>query len=99
MINAILKGIMSLIIGLVGILLTPIDLAIKAALPDLSSALSSVGAYFSLALQNIGFCISLTGLSTTAISIIILYYTFKLTVPLVFSTIKLALKWYDKLKP
>lgn len=99
MINAILKGIMSLIIGLVSVLLTPIDLAISAALPDLSSAISAVGSYFSLALQNIGFCISLSGLSSTAISIIILYYTFKLTLPLVFSTIKLAIKWYDKLKP
>lgn len=99
MINAILKGIMSLIIGLVSILLKPIDLAIAAALPDLSQAISAVGKYFQLALQNIGFAISITGLSSTAISIIILYYTFKLTLPLTFSVIKLALKWYDKLKP
>lgn len=99
MINAILKGIMSLIITLVSLLLAPIDLAIEAALPDLSSALSAVGSYFALALQNIGFVISLTGLSSTAISIIVLYFTFKLTLPITFATIKLALKWYDKLKP
>ena len=99
MINAILTGFMNLIIGLVSVLLSPIDLAIKTALPDLSSAISSVGAYFQLALQNIGFVVSMTGLSSTAISIIILYYTFKLTFPLTVSTIKLAIKWYDKLKP
>lgn len=99
MINAILKGIMSLIIGLVNILLSPIDLAIKAALPDLASAISSIGSYFNLALENVGFAISITGLSSTAISIIILYYTFKLTLPITFATIKLAIKWYDKLKP
>lgn len=99
MINAILTGIMSLIIGLVNILLTPIDLAVKAALPDLSSALSAVGSYFELALQDIGFVISVTGLSSTAISLIILYYTFKLTLPITFAAIKLAIKWYDKLKP
>lgn len=99
MINAILTGIMNLIIGLVSVLLTPIDLAIQAALPDLASAISAVGSYFQLALQNIGFAISITGLSSTAISIIILYYTFKLTVPITFSTIKLAIKWYDKIKP
>lgn len=99
MINAILKGIMNLIIGLVGILLMPIDLAIKAALPDLSSAISAVGKYFQLALQNIGFVISITGLSTTAISLLVLFYTFKLTLPLTFAAIKLAIKWYDKLKP
>ncbi len=99
MINAILKGIMSLIIGLVSILLKPIDLAISAALPDLSQALSAVGSFFQLALQNLGFALDLTGLSSTAISIIVLYYTFKLTLPITFSAIKLAIKWYDKLKP
>ncbi len=99
MINAILTGLMNLIIGLVSVLLSPIDIAIKAALPDLSSAISSVGTYFQLALENIGFVISMTGLSSTAISIIILYYTFKLTFPLTVATIKLAIKWYDKLKP
>ncbi len=99
MINAILKGMMNLIIGLVSILLKPIDLAISAALPDLSSALSAVGSFFQLALQNLGFALDLTGLSSTAISIIVLYYTFKLTLPLTFAAIKLAIKWYDKLKP
>lgn len=99
MINAILTGIMNLIIGLVDVLLAPIDLAISAALPDLSSAISAVGSYFNLALQNIGFAVSLTGLSSTAISIIILYYTFKLTLPVTFAAIKLAIKWYDKIKP
>lgn len=99
MINAILKGIMSLIIGLVSVLLAPIDLAISTALPDLSSAISAVGSYFALALQDIGFAISLTGLSSTAISIIVLYYTFKLTLPVTFYLVKLAIKWYDKIKP
>lgn len=99
MINSILKGIMSLIISLVELLLLPIDLAIGAALPDLSSALSAVGQYFALALENVGFAISLTGLSSTAISLIVLYWTFKLTLPITFHTIKLAIKWYDKLKP
>lgn len=99
MINAILTGIMNLIIGLVGVLLKPIDIAIAAALPDLSSAISAVGSYFTLALDNVGFALSVTGLSSTAISILILYYTFKLTIPITFATIKLAIKWYDKIKP
>lgn len=99
MINAILKGIMKLIISLVSLLLSPIDIAIQSALPDLQNAINAIGQFFSLALQNIGFAISITGLSSTAISIIILYYTFKLTLPITFAVIKLAIKWYDKLKP
>ena len=80
MINAILKGIMSLVIGLVNVLLTPIDLAIQSALPDLSSGISAIGSFFSLALHNIGFAISLTGLSSTAISLIILYFFINLLI-------------------
>lgn len=99
MINAVLTGIIKLICILVDVLLAPIDLIIKTSLPDLSSALSSIAQYFQTAMSSIGFVVSMTGLSTTAISILVVYYTFKLTVPLMVSTTKLAIKWYDKIKP
>lgn len=98
MINALLKGIMSLIIGLVSVILAPIDAIISAALPDLANALTAVGSMFTLASNYVGFAVSLTGLSNETLSLIVLYYTFKLTVPVTVSTVKLAVKWYDKLK-
>lgn len=99
MINALLKGIMSLIMSLVGVLLSPIDLLIEQFLPSLDTAINAIGQLFQLILNSLGFCISLTGLSSETLSLIVLFYTFKLTVPLLISTIKLAIKWYDKLKP
>lgn len=99
MINALLKGIMSLIISLVSLILAPIDIAIQSVLPDLSSALSSVGSLFNLIGQSIGWGISVLGLSSETISLIVLYFTFKLTAPMLFYMIKLALSWYNKLKP
>lgn len=99
MINAILTGIMNLIISLVDIVLAPIDLLIEQFLPDLSSGISAIGAFFALAKQYLGFAVSITGLSSTALSLIVLYYVFKLSVPLLISAIKNAIKWYDKLKP
>lgn len=99
MINAILTGVMNLIIGLVQIILAPIDALIQTLLPDVSSGLSAVGAMFNLALQYVGFAIDLTGLSSETISLIILFFTFKLTAPLAFRAIKTAIKWYDKIKP
>ena len=99
MINALLKGIMSLIISLVSVILAPIDIAIQSVLPDLSSALSSVGSLFNLIGQSIGWGISVLGLSSETISLIVLYFTFKLTAPMLFYMIKLALSWYNKLKP
>lgn len=99
MINALLQGIMNLIMGLVNILLLPIDALIETALPNLSDALNSIGNFFNLISQGLGWAIGITGLSSEALSLIVLFFTFKLTTPILFSTIKLALKWYDKLKP
>lgn len=99
MINAILSGIIKLIVGLVTIILSPIDNLILTALPDLSNALSAVGNFFNLISTSIGWVISLTGLSKETLSLIVMYFTFKLTAPMLFYMIKLAMSWYDKLKP
>lgn len=99
MINAILSGIINLIISLVNVILLPFDALIESALPDLSNAFTSIGQFLNIATSSIGWCISLTGLSTTALSLIISYYGFKLTAPLLFYMIKLALSWYNRLKP
>lgn len=99
MINALLTGIFNLIIGLVGIILSPIDLLISQFLPDLSSAFGAIGSMFSLVDGVMGFCVSVTGLSSETLSLIVLYWTFKLTAPLVVSAIKMSIKWYKALKP
>lgn len=99
MINAILTGIFKLIIGLVSIILSPIDLLITNALPSLDNALTAVANFFTYIGTSIGWVISLTGLSSETLSLIVLYFTFKLTAPLLFYMIKLALTWYNKLKP
>ena len=99
MINAILKGIISLIISLVSLILTPIDNLILTALPNLSNALTAVGNFLNLISNGIGWAVSLTGLSNEALSLIVMYFTFKLTAPMLFYMIKLALSWYNKLKP
>lgn len=99
MINAILQGIFKLIISLVNVLLTPIDALISTALPSLDSAINAVGQFLNLVSQGLGWAVSVSGLSTECLSLIVLFFTFKLTAPLLFSTIKLAIRWYDKLKP
>lgn len=99
MINAILTGIFKLIIGLVSIILAPIDLLITNALPSLDNALTGVANFFIYIGSSIGWVISLTGLSSETLSLIVLYFTFKLTAPMLFYMIKLALSWYNKLKP
>lgn len=99
MINAILQGVIGLIVSLVSVILSPIDALITSALPDLSNALTAIGAFFNLIGNGIGWAISVTGLSSNTISLIVMYYVFKLTAPMLFYMIKLALSWYNKLKP
>lgn len=99
MINAILTGIFNLVIGLVDIILSPIDLAIEAALPSLDGAINGIGQLFATISNSLGWAISLTGISSECIALIVTYYVFKLTLPITFSLIKSALAWYNKLKP
>lgn len=99
MINSLLTGLFKLIIGLVSIILSPIDLLITNALPSLDNALTGVADFFIYIGSSIGWVISLTGLSSDTLSLIVLYFTFKLTCPMLFYMIKLALSWYNKLKP
>lgn len=99
MINKILMGIIKLIVSLVSIILTPIDNLIQSALPQLSNAFTAIGNFLNIISSSIGWCISLTGLSSETISLIVAYFTFTLTAPMLFYMIKLALSWYNRLKP
>lgn len=99
MINSILTGIFSLIISLVNLILSPIDNLIQSTLPGLSDALTAVGSFLNIISSGIGWALSLTGLSSNCISLIVIYFGFKLTAPMLFYMIKLALSWYNKLKP
>lgn len=99
MINAILKGIFKLVISLVNLLLTPIDALITSALPNLASGIAAVSSFLTLCTQSIGWVLSVFAIPPGALSLLVLYYAFKLTLPLVVYTVKLAIRWYDKIKP
>lgn len=99
MIAKLLSALMGLVIKLVDILLYPINLLIQNAMPDLSTALNSIAGFFQVVSNGIGWVISASGIPSTAIAIIVATMVFRLTVPLGVATVKLAIKWYDKLKP
>lgn len=99
MIKAILTGIFTLIISLVNLITLPINLLISSALPELDLAMQNVSNLFNIIGASMGWVISLIGISEVAINILTMYYLFSLTYPAMLWTIKLALGWYDKLKP
>lgn len=99
MINAILNGIFNLIVSLVSLLLSPIDLLISQYLPGLNDAFNMISSFFNYVGSYIVWAVSWVPLNSNVKSLIVAYFTFQLTLPFLVSTIKLAIKWYDKLKP
>lgn len=100
MIAKLMQAIINLIISLVNFLLTPINALITSLLPQtVVDGLNSIGAFFQIVSNGIGWVISASGIPTAAIAIIVATMTFKLTVPLLVHATKLAIAWYDKLKP
>lgn len=99
MIGKILSGIMQLIINLVTLLLAPIDLLIDTLLPDVSNALTYVSNLFSYINNVIGYAIDASGISDVALFLIVSYWVTVIGATFTISTIKLALKWYNILKP
>ena len=98
MINAILTGIFNLVIGLVNVILSPIESIISNYIPSLDNAFSMVSLLFDNLVNFIPWVISWTGLNSTILGLIVSYFTFRLTVPFLVHTVKLAISWYDKLK-
>lgn len=99
MIGALFNALFSLIINLVDLILSPIDAIIQAAFPNVAQLLTSVNAMFSMVSSGLGWVIGLTCLPPLAFQLLLLYYTFILTVPLAISSIKLVIRWYNAIKP
>lgn len=98
MINAIVNGIMSLVISLVSVILTPIDALINQFLPSLGDALGYIGNFFAMLGNVFPFTLSYLGISPQVLSAVVDLVVFIYTVPLLVNSIKMAIKWYNSLK-
>lgn len=98
MINAILTGIMKIIMGLVSVVLYPVDALISQFLPGVNNMFSFITSAFNIVGQFFGWIIDATLINTEVVSFIILVLTFRLTVPLMVYAIKLGIRWYNTLK-
>lgn len=98
MINAIINGIMTLIISLVSLILSPIDMLINQFLPSVSDALGYIADFFGTLGSVVPFVLSYTGISPQFITICVDLIVFIYTLPYAVHAIKLAIKWYQSLK-
>lgn len=99
MIAALFAKLFEIIIGLINTLLTPIDLIIQSALPNLADLLGYVNTMINIGISGLGWAVSLSMLNPALISVLYLYVTFILTIPMALQSIKLVVRWYNALKP
>jgi hypothetical protein len=98
LVTVFLKTTVYIILGLTYLILQPIDAMILQFLPDLSNAFTGVADFLNLISGSIGWAISVAGLSSATITLIVAFYVFKLTAPMFMYMLKLALAWYDKIR-
>ena len=99
MIAKLFTFLFEMVIKLVQLLLSGVDALIEQFLPQVSDAINMVSALFNQVLSFIPWVMSWMGLNSTVVGLVVAVFTFELTVPLLVHVIKLAIKWYDKLKP
>ena len=99
MMEQVLDFIMVFLIKTVNLLLLPIDAFIKYLLPDVSVALRYISSFFTWLSDLIPLGVSYLGLNHEILSLVSSYLVFRITVPLSFMAVKLAIKWYNALKP
>ena len=83
---------------LLQLVLLPIDLLIQSLLPDVSIMIQSIYGLFDIAFSGIAYAIELLAVPTRSIQAIIIFYTFKLTIPIQVYVYKIIFDWYAKLK-
>lgn len=98
MIEWLISSFINLVIWLVDFILSPIDILISSYIPAVSVAFDYVGKFFIYILNFIPFICSWLHFPPFLINLIIGYYIFKLTVPLLVYFVKLAINWYHTLK-
>ena len=98
MINAILKGILSLLTSLLSIFLSPINNLINSYLPIVSNGLTMVAKFFTMCTGKIGWVLDSLLIESETISLLVTILILKLTLPYLISAIKSIVKWWRALK-
>ena len=99
MIGSLLNGLVSFLISIIKILLNPIETLITNNIPSLSTGLAAIGSLIDYIIDSMGFVLDVVGLSSTAIALIIAYWSFALTLPVVVWAVKVVVKWWHALVP
>lgn len=97
MIQALLDGLLNILTGMIGLLVSPIDAAIQAFFPDVSGLLGGINSFLTTAQQFLGIVVSWTFIPTILIQVYFLMMTAGLAVLAVVGVIG-AFNWIKTVK-
>lgn len=97
--DAIFNVLFNVILGLINIVLLPLNALIDRTLPDVSNALNIMASYIAMLGDYISFGLSYLGFSSEVISAACIIIFGLVTIPLAAHAVKLIIKWYVALKP
>lgn len=96
--NGFFQTVLDLVIYLVNLILYPFDTLISNFIPGYADSTSLITNMLNNALNYINYLLDSFGFESVTILLLVNYLIFKITVPLQIWVVKLAIKWYDKLK-
>jgi len=94
----ILNVILDILLGIIKILLIPIDAIINLLIPNLSTYTQYIIDFFNIVTTYIGWGLSALGINAVIIGLVVSFLTFKLTAPAFVYVFKLMFKWYHTVK-
>ena len=94
----VVSVLFNIVLAFVNIILSPIDVLISTAFPWLNNYIDYFNNLIEIIRPYISWIVNLSCLSSLALNFIVFTITFKVTTTVSTWTIKLAMKWYSKLK-
>jgi uncharacterized membrane protein len=83
---------------IIGIILVPIDAVITTFIPNIATYTQNIIDFFGIITTYIGWGLSALGLNAVIITLLVAFWTFKLTAPAIAWVFKLIFKWWHAVK-
>ena len=97
--DALLKGIMSFVIGIINLTMAPIDTMITNYFPVFTNILNHFQGFIDWAIQFFGWCLSWLNIPYFIIYFACMFVVADVLVRLFMAPIKLGLKWWHIIAP
>lgn len=94
----IFTAIIYILLGLIRIIMLPIDFIINQFIPNFSQLTTNIISFFETVTTYLGWAINAIPLNSIALALIVAFWTFKLSAPVIAWLLKLTFKWWRAVK-